>query len=128
MKKIQLMLLALSSLFSFTVYAGDICSQLPGFWHGETHLKNSTECAAFNGCTHIVTANTERLNDNKLHVKFTFTDGTQVQKQELDINCQDGNIILPITTKYTLSTDCDATNHCFIFYDTAKFSAELVNS
>ena len=67
MNKVQSILgLVLFILFAHTAYAiGISCSLLPGFWHGATHLKNPTECNAFNGCTHLVIGIAEQQGNNK---------------------------------------------------------------
>lgn len=55
MKKLRSIFSLVSFIIFAPAYATEInCSQLPGFWHGATHLKNPTECNAFNGCTHLV--------------------------------------------------------------------------
>ncbi|EKD70457.1 MAG: hypothetical protein ACD_46C00531G0007 [uncultured bacterium] len=127
-KTVIFSIIASTALLSINAQANsnDLCAKLPGFWTGETHLKNPTECTQFNGCSHLVMLNAESLQDDKYRVKINFTDGVNVKEQQIDVACQDGNITIPVPTKHTLSTSCDSSNHCFIVYDDARFSAELI--
>lgn len=59
-------------------------------------------------------------------MKLQFTDGVNAKSQELDVTCENGKITIPVPYAYTLSTTCETANHCFMVYDDAVFSAELV--
>ena len=130
MTKLQTIIACLTCMAISNIYAEsnpkDFCAELPGFWHGETHIKNQTTCNLTNGCTHLVMGAAEKLKDNTYHMKLTYTDGTGIQKQELDITCENGNIVLPVPAKYTIAETCDSINHCYLVYDDTRFSAELI--
>ena len=116
--------LLLSSTYA---QANDLCTKLPGYWHGSSHLKNQTECELYNGCSHVFSLHVSQESAENYRLKITFSDGLKVRKQELPVSCRDGEIQLPIPDpRYTTSFDCSDENECFFIFDSPRFNAEMI--
>lgn len=122
--------ISIAPLFIANTFAApsDLCAKLPGFWTGETHIKSQAECTQYNGCSHLVMLNATQLPDNKLNIELRYTDGANIKSEQFAISCDNGSIAIPSSLKYTISTSCDSSNHCFIMLDNVRFSGELIKA
>lgn len=103
--------------------SNDFCSKIPGHWHGMYTIKNQEHCKLYNGCSHLVMADVSHVSGNEYHVNLNPAVG---QGGEFNIKCENGVITSPVNPGNQISLSCNAMNHCFITYDDAGLTSEMM--
>lgn len=115
-----LLLLAFSCNANADNNKNDSCNKISGRWTGFYTLKNPEACKLAKGCTHLVAAEIQRINEDEFAI---FIQPAMQKSGEMTFSCVNGNITRP-ADKVTLSCPSD---QCFMRYDDDYVFGELMN-